>query len=241
MSDATAAPGTQDQAAARHSRAPIALAIVLALIVLWGGYIEHWKWTGINRHTATLWDWLHLLLLPVVVAILPIWMSRKTRLTKGKKQWSMIALGVFGLIVLFGYVIPWAWTGFVGNTLWDWLGLIALPLALALAPVYDELRRTWSRRHTVIAGCGLGVFLVVVLGGYLAKWSWTGFHGNTVWDWLHLLLLPLLIPIIVVPALKPIAMSGVTVLGEGREAGDRTAAEGEEPRRPAPTGVGAES
>jgi hypothetical protein len=152
MSNATAAPGKQDQAAARQSRALIVAAIALALIVLWGGYIEHW-------------------------------------------------------------------------------------------PVYDELRRTWNRRHALIALCGLAAFGAVILGGYLEKWSWTGFHGNTVWDWLHLLLLPLLIPIVVVPALKPVAMSGVTVLGEDQAAAKRTAedVEREAAHTPAPTGVGAES
>ena len=38
------------------------------------------------------------------------------------------------------------------------------------------------------------MFLALVLAGYLAHWRWTGFTGNTVWDWLHLLLLPLLVP-----------------------------------------------
>jgi hypothetical protein len=46
-------------------------------------------------------------------------------------------------------------------------------------------------------------------------WSWTGFSGNTLWDWLHLLLLPLLIPAVVAPALTSIATAGML----GPEAG----------------------
>ncbi len=41
----------------------IALSLAAALVALWGGYASHWRWLGINGHTATLWDWLHLLLL----------------------------------------------------------------------------------------------------------------------------------------------------------------------------------
>ncbi len=49
-------------------------------VVLWGGYSHNWRWTGINGRTATLWDWLHLLLLPMAVALLPIWLARKAKL-----------------------------------------------------------------------------------------------------------------------------------------------------------------
>jgi hypothetical protein len=60
----------------------LAAAAAAFTIVLWGGYSRRWSWTGINGHTATLWDWLHLLLLPVAVGVLPIWMSRRTRVTR---------------------------------------------------------------------------------------------------------------------------------------------------------------
>ena len=36
-----------------------------------------------------------------------------------------------------------------------------------------------------------GVFLLVTaVGGYIFNWNWTGFRGNTLWDWLKLLLIP---------------------------------------------------
>lgn len=213
MTDSAAPPYKRYQARSRTSRIRLGvLAAVLFAVVVWGGYVGHWRWTGINGRTATLWEWLHLLLLPFVVAILPLWMSRNTRLTQRHKRWGLTALGAFAVIVLLGYTIPWAWTGFVGNTVWDWIGLIALPLAVALAPVYGELRRGWGHRQTMIALAALAVCGVVVVGGYVGKWAWTGFHRNTAWDWLRLLLLPLLIPTVVVPALKPLVMSGVTVI-----------------------------
>ncbi len=109
------------------------------------------------------------------------------------------------------------------HKLWDWLELLALPVAVGLTPVFAELRSAWSARHSRIALCGLVVFAAIVLGGYLVPWAWTGFTGNTLWDWLHLLLLPLLIPTIVVPALMPAARAGVVEV-EVEEAG---ATEGE--------------
>jgi len=38
-----------------------------------------------------------------------------------------------------------------------------------------------------------------VLAGYLVPWNWTGFRGNTAWDWVKLLLLPVVVPTVLVP------------------------------------------
>jgi uncharacterized membrane protein len=178
---------------------------IAAALVLWGGYANHWSWTGINGHTATLWDWLHLLLLPLAVGVLPIWLSRDRRLERRIKMGAIAGAAALAVIAVAGYLIPWAWTGFVGNSLWDWLNLVALPLAVAVAPAAEDLRKDWTPRHTTIALTGGAVFGAVVLAGYLIPWAWTGFTGNTLWAWLHLLLLPLLIPTLVVPALKSLS------------------------------------
>jgi hypothetical protein len=178
-------------------------------VVLWGGYGLHWSWTGINGTTATLWDWLHLLLLPIAVAILPLWLSRRARLPRRHKEIGLCVLSAFAVLVLAGYLIPWGWTGFVGNRLWDWLELLVLPLAVALSPLLLEWRDSWTRRYSLVALTAAAAFAVVVVGGYVGDWSWTGFGGNTLWNRLHLWLLPLLIPVVVVPALRPRAMSGV--------------------------------
>jgi hypothetical protein len=191
-----------------------AVAVVAAFaIVLWGGYGRHWSWTGINARSATLWDWLNLLMLPIAVAILPLWFSRRTRVGKRHKVIGLSALVAFAVLVVAGYTIPWGWTGFVGNKLWDWLELLILPLTVALIPVVLELRDNWGARHSLVAITLLAAFLVAVLGGYLGDWGWTGFSGNTLWNWLHLWLLPLLIPLLLL-WLRPLAMSGVVVLDE---------------------------
>ncbi len=59
---------------------------------------------------------------------------------------------------------------------------------------------------TVAAAIGV----VVVLGGYLVPWSWTGFVGNTAWNWLQLLLLPVLVPTLLLPRLAPMAEQWIT-------------------------------
>jgi hypothetical protein len=199
-------------------RAGVPAAILVALaIVVYGGYDRHWSWIGINGQTATLWDWLHLMLLPLAVVVLPLWLSRRTRVDRLTKTVAGGLGAVFAVVVIAGYTIPWAWTGFVGNSLWDWLNLIALPVTVALIPVAVEMRLVWTRRYSLIALAGAAVFAAIVLGAYLGKWRWTGFTGNTLWDWLHLLLLPLLVPTVVVPALRSLAMARVELLDEQDE------------------------
>lgn len=124
----------------------LAAASALFAIVLWGGDSHHWSWTGINGRTATLWDWLHLLMLPVAVAVLPIWLSRRTRVARPYKALGLTVTGAFALLVLIGYTVPWAWTGFAGNRLWDWLELLALRIAVGLTPVFADLSASGSGR-----------------------------------------------------------------------------------------------
>ena len=208
------------------------------LVLIYGGYGHHWPWTGINGKTATLWDWLHLLLLPVAVVILPIWVRRREALGYPHKAAGTMILTAFLAVVLFGYLTPWTWTGFTGNTFWDWLGLLLLPLAVALIPVIPGLRARWRRRDWLILIAALLLFLVPVLGGYLDNWTWTGFRGNTLWDWLHLLILPLLVPTVMVPALEPFATpepSPSQVGKQGAAEAQAAPAQADPPTGPPPT------
>jgi hypothetical protein len=204
-----------DAKASRPRGRQIALGAVAGLalaIVLWGGYSHHWAWTGINGGTATLWDWLHLLMLPLAFAVLPVWFSTETRVQRETKVFGYAVLAAFALIVILGYAVPWGWTGFRGNTLWDWFGLVFLPLSVVLLPWVHEMRGRWRPHHAAVALGGLVVFIALVAGGYLAQWTWTGFTGNTLWNWLSLLLLPLLLPTVILPALRPIATGRVVYL-----------------------------
>jgi hypothetical protein len=183
-----------------------AVVIAVALLVLIGGYGVHWRWIGVNGRTATLWDWLHLVLLPIAALVISLWLRHRPPLTGTRAVAVAVVAAAFVVLVAAGYMVPWGWTGFVGNTLWDWLNLAALPVAVALIPVLLELRPHWSRRHAAGLAAGAAVFTALVLAGYLAHWRWTGFTGNTVWDWLHLLLLPLLVPAVIVPLLRPMVV-----------------------------------
>ncbi len=54
---------------------------------------------------------------------------------------------------------------------------------------------------TILVTLVLALVVLVILGGYLFHWDWTGFNGNnksgkTLWDWLNLLGV-LAIPVVV--------------------------------------------
>ncbi len=187
--------------AAISRRVGVASALAaLAAAYLWGGYVAGWTWTGLSADVA-LWDWFEALALPLTVGLLPVLLVYRHRLRR--RHWMLVLAIVIGFacLVLAGYVVPLEWTGFPGNTLWDWLELALLPVVLATAtlwPAPGELRR----RHWTLIGVGASAFVAVVLAGYLVPWEWTGFSDNKGWDWLKLLLLPVLVPTVVLPALQ---------------------------------------
>jgi len=49
-----------------------------------------------------------------------------------KQGWACIfgaaLLAVLGLLIVCGYLVPWSWTGFTGNTFVDWVQLLILPV-----------------------------------------------------------------------------------------------------------------
>jgi len=69
----------ENVAAPRFRRVPwpfvtVAGAVVLGLVIAGiGGYGADWSWTGFQDN-GTLWDWLELFLLPVAIALLPLWL-----------------------------------------------------------------------------------------------------------------------------------------------------------------------
>lgn len=172
---------------------------VATLVVLWGGYVYGWKWTGF-RSNEQLWDWLHLLLLPVVAGTIPLWLRHAGPVSMSRRVGCLIAAAALGGFVLAGYLVPLGWTGFSGNTLWDWLGLVLLPLAIASIRFLPSLLRSLRRYHHWAFGALGLAWTVTIVGGYGWHWTWTGYQGNTLWDWLQLLLLPLVVPTILLPA-----------------------------------------
>jgi hypothetical protein len=146
------------------------------------------------------WDWLHVLVLPLAVAAAPLWLRHRTRL--GRKRHLLLGtfVAAFAILVVFGYALDLRWTGFPGNTLWDWLELLVLPLAVGLLPLWVEVSSRVRPVYAVAAAVVIAFLAVAAVGGYAYGWRWTGFAGNTLFDWLQLFVAPLVLPIVLVPA-----------------------------------------
>jgi hypothetical protein len=172
--------------------------VVLALVV--GGYGMGWRWTGLSRG-VTLWDWLQALLLPVALGLTPVLLLQRDRLRRLHAALILTGLALAAVLVAAGYLVPLTWTGFPGHTLWDWFELALLPLVVTAAPIWVKANRI--RRMHLLLGTGAGLaFGAFVLAGYAVPLAWTGFSDNTAWDWLKLLLLPVLLPTVVIPLLS---------------------------------------
>ena len=180
-------------------------AVVLALLVaLWGGYVQGWRWTGF-RANDQLWDWLNLLLLPVALGTIPLWIQNKEYISRARRITYGAVIVAWTGFVIAGYLIPLNWTGFHGQTLWSWFELVLLPVTLTITMALTSMRvrKARSLRHYqkgIIVALAVG-WIVTVIGGYALRWTWTGYSGNSLWDWLKLLLLPLVFPTILLPAL----------------------------------------
>ena len=178
---------------------------VAALVVVWGGYSRGWGWTGFQANRQ-LWDWLQLLLVPVVAGTVPLWVQYRNYIGRARTAAYGAALAAWTGFVIAGYLIPLRWTGFQGQTLWNWFELVLLPIAVACTVVMISKRIHPAKvlgmlrpHHKVISGALVSGWVVTVIGGYGLRWAWTGYSGNTLWDWLQLLLLPLVFPTILLP------------------------------------------
>ncbi len=62
--------------------------------------------------------------------------------TSGLKWWTWKRLFVATVVIIVvleigTYAFNWTWTGFKANdTLWDWLKLLLIPIALAAVPIW---------------------------------------------------------------------------------------------------------
>jgi hypothetical protein len=210
---------------------------VAVFVVLWGGYVQGWQWTGF-RGNNQVWDWLQLLLLPVLVGTIPLWIRHADDFTPARRKAYLAAIAVVAAFVAVGYLIPWRWTGFPGHTLWDWFTLLLLPAAVVIAPFLSAGIRSLRSYHKAVIIVLALAWAASILGGYDLGWRWTGYQGNTLWDWLQLLLLPLVVPTLLVPvasrwvsgAAQPAPRSDGLALGRVFLRGEKTG-EGRDGRR----------
>ena len=84
----------------RVKKCAISVLVVAALVALWGGYIQGWQWTGF-RANEQLWDWLHLLLLPVVVGTIPLWIQHADYISRARRVTYVAVIAAFA-----GFVVP---------------------------------------------------------------------------------------------------------------------------------------
>jgi hypothetical protein len=184
----------------RVQTAVLGVALVALVIGFIGGYAFKWSWTGFDSSNQ-LWDWLNLLLLPVAFATFPLWLRYSRYMSAARRRALGTAILVFAAFVIAGYLAPLGWSGFRGQTLWDWMTLVLLPLAVLTVKAWPSTGRDVHAVHitaVVILTVGL---VVTVVGGYAANWAWTGYQGNTLWDWLRLVLAPVAVATVIVPSL----------------------------------------
>lgn len=188
----------------------IAAAVILGaavLVVVWGGYGRGWSWTGLTAN-GTLWAWMKLLALPLALASLPLWLRSHGKMS-GTRQAPLIAFGAaFAVFVFLAYWLDWAWTGFEGNTLWDWFEILLLPITIATIKYWTAERTIEARHRWLLAGL-VAAFGVFVVFAYRMPISWSGFSDNTLWDWVRLLLVPILMPLLLVPATTKWVSAGI--------------------------------
>jgi uncharacterized membrane protein len=200
----TSALGDDRVKAAGRTRQTRVLVVAVAcafVVVLWGGYDRGWRWTGFQPD-AKLWDWLHVFVLPLALVAAPLWLRYRDQLDRHRRLLLAIPVVCFAFLVAAGYVFDLGWTGFPGNELWDWLELLLLPLAIGLMPVWVELAGGVRRRHVALAAAAAVFLVVAIVGGYHEHWHWTGFRGNTLFDWIQLFIAPLVLPFVLVPVVE---------------------------------------
>ena len=67
--------------------------------------------------------------------------------------------------------------------------------------MWPQSGRELQRAHVVGATLVCVTLVTTIIGGYWGGWSWTGYQGNTVWDWLTLVLAPAAVTTILAPVL----------------------------------------
>lgn len=227
--EATARPSPAATQAPWRCAAAVAL-VVAAAIVLVGGYALKWSWTGLSGNDQV-WDWMRLLLLPVALGTFPLWLRYSAYMSPARRRGLGGAVIAFVVFVLVGYVAPLLWTGFRGQTLWDWLTLLVLPLAFVLVQAWPASGREIRRHHVVLVIVVLVAWGVTMIGGYVGGWTWTGYAGNTLWDWVSLLLAPAAITIVGVPLARRLSGDAAALAQVDTEREARTRALQEARRR----------
>lgn len=118
------------------------------------------------------------------------------------------AIPVFVVLIVGSYALNWSWTGFSENKLWDWLELLVFPAVLTTLSIWfaghqkladnKQQQRRWGALWIALIALALVALSIVIIGGYALNWTWTGFSDNKLSDWLRLLFVPFVLPLVTV-------------------------------------------
>lgn len=127
--------------------------IVILVVLEIGTYTFNWNWTGFKAND-TVWDWLKLLLIPIALAVVPIWFTAEEaqqRIWLAQLKWVFLASVVILAVLFIGsYAFNWTWTGFKENgTLWDWFSLLLVPLTVAVLPIWYIIHQSSSNSESI--------------------------------------------------------------------------------------------
>lgn len=212
-------PSEEDssETARRMSRLLLAAIGVALVVIVIGGYVGKWAWTGLNSNNQV-WDWLHLLLLPVAFGLFPLWLRFNEYMSPFRRRLLGGIVIAFAAFVAVGYLAPLSFSGFKGQTLWSWLTLIVLPISLMTIRLWPTTGRQVKRHHVALVAAISAALLVTLIGGYEGTWIWTGYKGNTLWDWMSLVLAPIAISSVVIPRLVKLVSGDANTRAEAAEA-----------------------
>ena len=127
-------------------------AIVVLVILEIGTYAFNWTWTGF-KNNDTVWDYLQLLLLPVTLAAVPVWFmaeENQQRIWLAQLKIALVVVAALLIVLFIGtYAYNWQWTGFHAHgNLWDWLGMLLVPVVVAVLPIWYTSRQSSSTGAT---------------------------------------------------------------------------------------------
>jgi hypothetical protein len=75
--------------------------------------------------------------------------------------------------------------------------------------LWPKTGRRFRSLYGAAAGALVAAWIVTVIGGYAGDWGWTGYSGNTLWEWVQLFLAPIAITTFVVPELVTLVAGNV--------------------------------
>ena len=127
--------------------------LVILVVLEIGTYAFNQTWTGFKAND-TVWDWLHLLLIPIALAAVPIWFTAEEgqqRIWLAQLKWFFLANVVILVVLFIGtYTFNWFWTGFKDHgNLWDWLSLLLVPVTVATLPIWYSIRQSRSNSKSI--------------------------------------------------------------------------------------------